>query len=234
MRFLHTWKDASSRRIEELRCRREIIRTAHALAEQGTMPGTSGNVSVRIGPNRVLITPTGRSKSMIRPSDLVMVDMEGDAVSGTAQASSELGMHLFIYRHRMDVRAIVHAHPPISTAFACTGRALDQVLCQEAVMTVGTVPLAAYATTGTNEVGTQLREYLDHHEAILMENHGVVCYGKNLSEAFQRTETLEHLAYVHLIAHQLGSPRYLNESQIEEMRRARDNYRQGSQRTRGD
>ena len=204
--------------------RREIVRFTHALARQQFAPGTAGNVSARLGHNCILITPTGRSKSSIRPSDLIIVDMAGQRLSGTAAPSSELIMHLAIYRHRPDVMAVIHAHPPIATAFACSGKALDRILCQEAAMTLGTVPLAAYATTGTTQVATHLVQYLANHDAILLANHGAVTYSSSVEKAFHNLEVLEHLAQVHLITHQLGSPVYLQGEQLEDLRRAKFNY----------
>ncbi len=120
----------------------------------------------------------------MRAEEMVVVDMEGRHVAGSQAVTSEIGMHVAIYRQRPDVDAVVHAHPPIATAFACSGRALDEPLCAEAIMTLGPVPLARYATTGTEEVGESLHDLVAGHEAILMANHGAVTYGKNLLEAF--------------------------------------------------
>jgi len=115
-------------------------------------------------------------------------------------------MHLAVYHLREEVGAVIHSHPPIATAFACSGRALTEMLCQEAVMSLRPVPLARYATTGTDEVAASLVPLIPRHEAILMANHGAVAYGETLLEAFLKMETVEHLAYVSLVAHQLGSP----------------------------
>jgi L-fuculose-phosphate aldolase len=114
-------------------------------------------------------------------------------------------MHLIVSRERGDVNGVIHTHPPIATAFACSGRGHDEILCQEAVMTVGTVPLAGYATTGTAEVPASMATFLPNHDAILLENHGAVSYGGILLEAFMKMETLEHLAHIALVTHQLGS-----------------------------
>lgn len=207
--------------------RREIVRYSRWLSRLGFAPGTSGNLSAKIDRDRILVTPTGVSKGLLKASDLVIVDSGGKLLEGTRGVTSELGMHLTVYESRADVHAVVHSHPPVSTAFACSGRALDQLLCQEAVMTVGVVPLAPYATTGTGEVATSLRPFLAEHNAILLANHGVVTYGKSLVEAFLSMETVEHIAQVTLTAHQLGNPCGLQPEQVQQLRGARQRYLNG-------
>ena len=126
-------------------------------------------------------------------------------LAGSRNVTSEIGMHLAVYRSRADVGAVIHSHPPIAKAFTCAGRALDDMLCQEAAMTLGAVPLARYATTGTSEVAASLVPHLSNHDAILMANHGAISYGTTLIEAMLKMETVEHIAHVSLVAHQLGS-----------------------------
>ena len=201
-----------------------MVRVGRWLCRLGYMPATSGNLSVRLDERRLLVTPTGASKYLLRAADLVTVDLEGRQITGSMRVTSEIGMHLAIYRRRADVEAVIHSHPPIATAFACTGRGLDEVLCQEAIMTVGSVPLARYATTGTQEVAESLEPFLADHEAILMANHGAVTYGPTLLDAFLKMETIEHLANIHLVAHQLGSVRTLKQEQMEQVFRARAKY----------
>jgi L-fuculose-phosphate aldolase len=142
--------------------------------------------------------------------------------------TSEISMHLAVYDRRGDIRAVIHSHPPIATAFACAGRALDEMPCQEAVMTLGVVPLAKYATTGTDEVADSLVPFIPRHNTILLANHGAVSYGKTLLEAFQRMETLEHLAHVALVAHQLGSPQPLSADQVDQLHHAKARYVQNA------
>jgi L-fuculose-phosphate aldolase len=190
------------------------------------MPGTAGNLSVRLDASRLLVTPTGVSKFLLRSADMVIVDLEGRQLNGHRRMTSEVSMHLAIYRHRADVTAVVHSHPPIATAFACVGRGLDEMLCQEAVMTLGVVPLATYAATGTEEVAGSLTPLIPDHDAILLANHGAVTCGRNLLEAFQKMETVEHLAEITLVAHQLGAPRTLEHEQIRQLREAKTRYLQ--------
>lgn len=208
----------------ECELRRDLVRFGKWLSRLGFTPGTSGNLSVRLDQHRLLATPTGVSKYMLRSADMVIVDLEGQQLSGSMRTTSEISMHLAVYQHRPDVSAVIHSHPPTATAFACAGRALDDMLCQEAVMTLGTVPLAQYATTGTSEVAASLEPLIPGHDAILMANHGVVSYGKTLIEAFLRMETVEHLAHIGLIAHQLGSPQFLDKNQIAQLHLAKSKY----------
>jgi L-fuculose-phosphate aldolase len=206
--------------------RGELVRFGKWLARLGFMPGTAGNLSARLDDGRLLVTPTGMSKFLMKPSDMVIVDLQGRLLFGGRKVTSEIGMHLAIYEMRKDISAVIHSHPPIATGFACAGRGLDEVLCQEAVMTLGAVPLAKYATTGTGEVAASLAPFLRGHEAILMANHGAVTYGSDLLEAFLRMETVEHLAHIELVTHQLGSPRPLSVNQIEQVRMAKARYLQ--------
>jgi L-fuculose-phosphate aldolase len=142
--------------------------------------------------------------------------------------TSELSMHLAVYRNRDDVQAVVHSHPPIATGFACAGRGLEDMLCQEAVMTLGVVPLAEYATTGTGEVAASLLSYIPNYDAVLLANHGAVSYGCSLLDAFQKMETVEHLAHVAFVANQLGTPRVLKDEQIEQLLVAKFKYLQNA------
>jgi L-fuculose-phosphate aldolase len=194
----------------------------------GFMPGTSGNLSVRLDDHRLLVTPTGVSKFLLRSADMVLIDLHGRPLNGHRKVTSEVSMHLAVYRQRDEVKAIVHSHPPIATAFACIGRGLEEMLCQEAVMTLGVVPLANYATTGTEEVAASLAPFIPDHDAILMANHGAVTYGKTLNEAFQKMEIVEHLANIELVAHQLGAPCGLKHEQIERLRDAKTRYLQNT------
>ncbi|HMD19985.1 MAG TPA: class II aldolase/adducin family protein [Alloacidobacterium sp.] len=208
----------------ERELRRQLSRFSKWMYRLGFAPGTSGNLSARLDGERVLATPTGCSKYLLRASDMVIVDLHGKLLSGTRNVTSEIGMHMAVYQSRLDVQAVVHAHPPIATAFASCGMALDMPLCAELIMTLGKIPLAAYATTGTDEVGASLGPYLQDHDAILMANHGLVTYGKDLLDAFMKLETTEHFAQVCLAAHELGCPRPLEEDAIRKLQQARMRY----------
>jgi L-fuculose-phosphate aldolase len=212
---------------EELR--QDMVLFGKLLHRLGFMPGTSGNLSIRLDRDRLLVTPTSMSKFLLTREDMVIVDLDGRQLEGSRNVTSELSMHLAVYHHRDDVGAVVHSHPPVATAFACAGRGLEEMLCQEAVMTLGVVPLAAYATTGTSEVAASLVPFLPFHDAILMANHGAVAYGSTLLEAFQKMETVEHLAQIALVAHQLGAPRILKQEEIHQLRDAKAKYLHNAQ-----
>jgi len=204
--------------------RRNLVTFGKWLYRLGFTPGTSGNLSVRLGPERILATPTGCSKYLLRPADMVIVDLHGQQLAGTRKVTSEIGMHVAVYRMRPEVNAVVHAHPPTATGFACAGRALDEPLCSEAIMTLGSVPLAPYATTGSDELAMSLSSLIPGHSAILMANHGAVTYSENLLDAFLKMETVEHFANICLVAHQLGSARPLKEQAIHQLLEAKTRY----------
>ncbi len=204
--------------------RRDLVEFGRMLHAQGFVAATDGNLSVRLDGERVMITPTGFSKGMMHPEDMIIVDLGGKKLSGIHNPSSEIVMHLTIYRMRPDVGAVVHAHPCTATGFASAGIALDQPLCSEIVITLGAVPLAPYATTGTMELSESLEPFIPYHDAILMANHGVVTYGEDLSRAFMRMEAVEHYAKIVLAARQLGCTRSLDSNELEKLVAVRSRY----------
>lgn len=212
----------------EIDLRRQLVRIARSIHRLGYTPATAGNLSVRLDAQRILATPTGCSKSLLKTSDMVIVDMKGNRLSGFRNVTSEIGMHLAVYRMRPDVHAIVHAHPPIATAFAACRKPLDQPICSEIVMTTGLVPLAEYATTGTAEVSASLEPFIPAHDAILLANHGLLTYGETLLDAFMKTEAVEHFAQVCLAARQLGGAIPLEGADLEKLQQARMRYKQNA------
>jgi len=155
--------------ILEQELRRELVRFGTWVSRSGQTPGTTGNLLVRLDDERRLATPTGMSKALMKQTDMVITDLRGRLISGSRNVTSEIGMHVAIYVRRSDVQAVIHSHPPIATAFAGSGRAIDEVLCQEPIMTLGTVPLAQYATTGTDEVGASLGPHIATRDAIMAQ-----------------------------------------------------------------
>ena len=208
----------------ERKHREEIVRYGRTLHEKGFVSAMDGNLSVRLKQDRILVTPTGLSKGSMRPADLVIVDLEGKQVAGRRHVTSEIGMHLMIYRTRADVKAIVHAHPPTATGFAAAGIALTEPLVCEVVMGLGCIPLARYGTPGTAELAQSLEPYVPKYDAILMSNHGVVAYGDTLEHAYMKMETVEHFAQISLVTHMLGRQQPLQEREIEKLLLARTKY----------
>jgi L-fuculose-phosphate aldolase len=154
---------------------------------------------------------------MMTVEDLVTVDMQGRRLEGFREVSSEIGMHLMIYQRCPDTSAIVHAHPPTATGFAAAGMALDQALVSEIVIALGEVPLAEYATPGTQELVDSLEPLVCHHNAILMANHGVVTHADDLLTAYMRMETVEHFAKIALTAHMLGKQQVLSPERVAQL-----------------
>lgn len=223
--FNKPWKHLLERfSSKEKQCAGQLVHFGKLLHEQTFVSATDGNLSIRLDDHRILATPTAMGKSMMQVSDMVVVDETGARLKGNRAVSSEIGMHLTIYKLRPDIKAVVHAHPCTATAFACAGLALDEPLCSELVMTLGTVPLAPYGTTGTSELSQSLLPYIPCYNAILMANHGVVAYGTTLCEAYQRMEAVEHSARIVLATRQLGKRTLLDEPAVQKLLEARNRY----------
>jgi L-fuculose-phosphate aldolase len=210
--------------LTERKHREEIVRYGRMLHERCFVAAMDGNLSVRLKGDRILVTPTCVSKGAMRPGDMVVVDTEGKRVSGHRTVTSEIGMHLLVYRMRPDVQAIVHAHPPTATGFAAAGMALTEPLVCEVVIGLGAIPLARYGTPGTSELAQTLEPYVPDYDAILMSNHGVVAYGDTLEHAYMKMETVEHFAQIALVTHLLGRQQPLKDGEIEKLMLARTKY----------
>jgi L-fuculose-phosphate aldolase len=191
---------------------------------RGLVVACQGNLSVRLDDDRILLTPAGACKGRLSPKDLLVVDLSGFILSGTGEPSSETQMHLLYYRERPDVRAVCHAHPPTATGFAAAGRALEEAVLPEVVVGLGKIPLAPYGTPGTWEVCAGLESLVPQHDAILLENHGVVTCGKDLLTAYYRMETVEQFARILFTAEALGGPRMLTREEIQKLAAARPAY----------
>jgi L-fuculose-phosphate aldolase len=204
--------------------RREICKVGRWMYKRGFVVASEGNVSVRIASDRILVTPSGACKGRLAPGDLLVTDLRGEVLCGLGRPSSELQMHLLYYRSRPDVRAICHAHPPTATGFAAAGRALDQAVLPEVIVCLGKIPLAPYGTPGTWELCAGLEPLVSFHDAILLENHGVVTCGANLATAYSRLEMVEHFARVMLTAESVGGPPLLPRAEVQKLITARSRY----------
>src|SRR5215217_6888192 len=207
--------------MDEQTVRREIVRVGKLMYERSYVVSSDGNVSVRLDDGRIVATPTMTSKGRMTEDSLALTDIEGKPLNDR-RASSELEMHLLIYRERADVKAVCHAHPPHGTAFAVAGLAIDQPILSEVILTLGCVPLAEYGTPSTTELTEAMRPLVKHHNALLMANHGAVAYGADVWQAFDRLETLEHTAKIAILARALGGPKNLPPDAIEKLINVRE------------
>ena len=204
--------------------REDIVRFGRMLHQRGYVAASDGNLSVRLDHESVLSTPTGMSKGMLEPEDLVVVDMKGKKIQGRRQVSSEIGMHLLIYALRPDTHGIVHAHPTTATGYAAAGLPLNQALISEIVLSLGCIPLARYGTPGTPELVDAITPLVPQYDAILMANHGVVTYGEDLTRAYMKMETVEHFAKITLVTHLLGRQQLLSQDDVSKLVDARERY----------
>ncbi len=197
------------------------------LAARGLIAGRDGNLSVRLGADRVLVTPSGFIKSLVTAADMVEVDVAGTPRrKSSRKPTSELDLHLRILQHRPDVHAVVHAHPPAATGFAVAGQEIPGNLLPELIFVVGPVPLVPFGMPGTPELGDRVVPYLEgkRHHALLLANHGAVTMGKTLDEAWIRMESLEHAARIVTAARAIGEgePRPLAAEVVERLEAQRE------------
>jgi L-fuculose-phosphate aldolase len=204
--------------------RRDICTAGRWAHAHGWVAATDGNISVRLDPKRVLTSPTAISKGMMTPDDLVITDLQGQKLAGRRNPSSELAMHLLIYKRRPDIHAVVHAHPIVATGFAAAGLPLNKALISEVVLALGCIPVARYGTPGTPELTEALEPLVQNYDSILMANHGVVSYGADLLSAYFRMETTEHFARVSLVTELLGKQVLLSSADVEKLLAARARY----------
>jgi L-fuculose-phosphate aldolase len=207
--------------LDEQTARRDLLTICHLMYERSYVVSSDGNVSVRLDDGRILATPTMTCKGRMTDDLIAVTDIEGRQLN-ERRASSELAMHLLIYRERSDVKAVCHAHPPHGTAFAVAGLAIDQPILSEVILTLGCVPLAGYGTPSTSELTDAMQPLVKHHNALLMANHGAVAYGSDLWQAFDRLETLEHTAKIAILSRMLGGSKNLSPDAIEKLINVRE------------
>src|SRR5499426_1178276 len=210
--------------VSEAEFRSGITRFCHLIYEKGYVASTDGNVSARLPDGHIMCTPTISNKGFVKPEDMVIIDMKAQKIKGVRKASSEIAMHLLIYEMRPDTHAVVHAHPACATAYAAAGIPLNKALISEVVLALGCIPLAEYGTPGTAELSDQLRPFVKNFDALLMANHGVVTYGDNLEDAYNRMDTVEHFAKISIYTKILGRERLLSNEDVEKLWVQRQKY----------
>ncbi len=198
--------------------REEICQVCHLLYERGYVVSNDGNVSVRVEPDKVLITPSGVGKGRMTPDMLVLCDLQGNVLEGDRYPSSESKMHLMVYREREDVMSVVHAHPPVSTAFAICRRPLKERYLAEMVLGLGEVPVTEFAMLSTDEVPESVRPFVHDHNAVLLANHGALSWGPTLLSAFDRLEVVEQTAKIFLYVDRIGGGVELTQEQADTLR----------------
>ncbi len=206
--------------------KKQIIEVGRRLWLKNFVAANDGNISVRIAENEILTTATGVSKGFMTEEMIVKVDMDGNPLERSAKhkPSSEVKMHLEVYRQRPDIKAVVHAHPLYATSFAVAGIPLDRCVLPEAVVFLGSVPIAEFGLPSTEEVPEKIRPHVQHSEAILLANHGALTFGPDLMNAYFKMETLEHTAHIIWNAMQLGQVNVLSEKVTEQLMALRNRY----------
>ncbi len=205
-------------RLDEFEAREQIVEVCRRMHERGLIAGGEGNVSVRLGQGRILITPSGINKGFLKPADLALLDETGRAKRRGPRASSEFRLHLAAYEARPDCGAVLHAHPPYAIALTIADLPLSQDLIPESVVSLGRVPTAAYATPSTPALAEGVGDLLAHHDIVMMARHGSVCVGPDLATAYDRLESLEHTARITVIARSLGPVHPLDPIEVARLR----------------
>ncbi len=201
--------------------RRQVVTVCRRLYERGLIAGSDGNVSVRTGRGGMLITPAGMSKVDVGVDDLVQVFWDGARARGAARASTESAMHVRVYRWRDDIGAVVHAHPPIATAFAAAGATIPTDVLPEMIFQLGNIAYVPFAVPGSEAVADAMEPYISEHDVFLFANHGATTVGATLTSAHQRMESLEHGARVVWAARTLGGAQALPADAVATLRAAR-------------
>ncbi len=208
----------------EYEIKKEIIEIGRRCWIKGWVASNDGNISVKLSENEILTTVTGVSKGFLTMDMIVKVDMDGNLIEGKRKPSSELPMHLMVYKVRKDAGAVLHTHPPYATGFAVSGVSLEDCILPEIILSMGAIPLTPYGTPSTDEVPNSIKPYIETHEWVLMKNHGALTIGKNLLEAYYRMESLEHAAKIIFISRELGGVSLLGEEEVKKLMEVRKKY----------
>ncbi|HYK74067.1 MAG TPA: class II aldolase/adducin family protein [Pseudoneobacillus sp.] len=203
--------------ISEIKLKTQICEIGKRIYEKGFVAANDGNISVRIDETSFLVTPTGVSKGFMTPEMLIKVDIDGNVIEGDYKPTSEIKMHLQVYKERPDIHSVVHVHPPYATAFAIAGIPLNQATMPESIVMLGTIPIAEYGTPSTEELSKSICPYMMNHNGVLLENHGALTWGSTLDQAYFRMESLEFCAKVNWIARQMNGDRELSNDNVEKL-----------------
>jgi L-fuculose-phosphate aldolase len=208
----------------EQQLRDDVVEIGRRMSEKGWIAASDGNITIRAGEDRILATPRSVCKGTLSVDDVIVCNLEGEKLEGERQPTTEMEMHLTIYRMRPDIRAVVHAHPPTATGFAVAGRPLNLGLLPEVILSLGSVPLAEYGLPGTPALVEGMKPYIPKFDAMLLANHGAVAYADDVYKAFFRMDTVEHFARITLAAELAGGARPLARVEIQKLFEARSRY----------
>lgn len=197
--------------------RSELIKFCHKVYEKGFVAAYDGNLSVRIDPNKILITPSGVCKGDLTEENLIEIDYNGRPLSGSKKPSTEFKIHTLAYKNRKDVNAVVHAHPVNATALAAIGEGITQPIFPEVILSLGKVPLCKYGTPSTDQLPDSMLPHIEFAWALLLENHGAVSFGKNIEDAYFKMEKLEHASEVLIKAKSIGRVKTLPLQKLKEL-----------------
>jgi len=210
--------------VSEWQVRRDIVNIGKKIYDKDFVVATDGNISARLNGNRLLITASGSCLGELKPDELIFIDLEGRKLCGNGKPTGEVAMHLAAYRQRHDIQAVIHAHPPITTGLTVAGKSLAQCVIPEVVLIFGTIPTTEYATISTDEGAEVIRELIKHHDALVLDRHGTLTVGSDLTTAFHKLEKVEYCARVTLTAFQLGRVKTLSADELEKLEAVRKKY----------
>jgi L-fuculose-phosphate aldolase len=204
--------------------RADIVEVGRRMYARAYTASNDGNISVRLGGDRLLMTPKSVCKGFMTPDMMCITDLDGRKLQGDRDPSSEMLMHLEVYRQRPDVQAVVHAHPPIATGFAVAGIPLNRAVLAEVLTTLGSIPIAEYATPSTAELPRAVAKYIKAHDGMLLANHGALTVGTDVFAAYYKMETIEHFAKISLVARLLGNENLIAREEVERLQALRGTY----------
>ena len=205
--------------VSEYEIKKQICEIGQRIYNKGMVAANDGNISVKISENEFLCTPTGVSKGFMTPEFICKVDRNGKVIQANKgfKPSSEIKMHMRVYKERPDVNSVVHAHPMYATSFAIAGIPLTEPIMPEAVIALGCVPIAEYGTPSTEEIPDAVSKYVQHYDAVLLENHGALSYSDSLINAYYKMESLEFYAQLLYQSRLLGGPKRLSDAQVQRL-----------------
>ena len=212
--------------VNEFELRKQICEVGKRIYNRNMAAANDGNISVKLNDKEWLCTPTGVSKGFMTPDYICKVDSKGNVIqaNGSYRPSSEIKMHMRVYEKRDDVKAVVHAHPSYATSFAIAGIPLTQPIMPEAVIFLGCVPIVEYGTPSTMEIPDNVEKYLEHYDAVLLESHGALTWGRDLMSAYHMMESLEFYAELLYKSKMLGGPKELSRSRVKRLYELRKQF----------